>query len=88
MRKILLALLGIVAPFTLYSQTFSGKVINSSTDKPLEMASVRPVANTIYLVNMNCKFRNNYCNLIKILKCPMSFLLQGRLWTPFLKYAK
>lgn len=40
MRKLLLALLGIVAPFTLYSQTFNGRVINNSTNKPLEMASV------------------------------------------------
>ncbi|WP_321519015.1 hypothetical protein [uncultured Bacteroides sp.] len=50
MRKLLLALLGIVAPFTLYSQTFSGRVINNSTDKPLEMASVNSVVNAIYLV--------------------------------------
>ena len=40
MKKLLLTLLGIVAPFTLYSQTFSGRVINNSTDKPLEIASV------------------------------------------------
>lgn len=40
MRKLLLVICGIVVPFTLYSQTFSGRVINNSTDKPLEMASV------------------------------------------------
>lgn len=50
MRKLLLALLGIVAPFTLYSQTFSGRVINNSTNKPLEMVSVSSVVNAIYLV--------------------------------------
>ncbi|WP_321519013.1 hypothetical protein [uncultured Bacteroides sp.] len=50
MKKLLLALLGVVAPFTLYSQAFSGRVINNSTEEPLEMASVNSVVNAIYLV--------------------------------------